>query len=115
MEGYYALKAHLPGTIEEEIYPTIEVFHGRIHRVKPLTVGQYTGLKDRNGKRIFEGDILKAPLGDRFIVFVVEWDKENGRFLGFTSDRHIMYAGREPKAEIIGNIYDNPELLEETI
>ena len=75
------------------------------------TVGQYTGLNDKNGQRIFEGDILKAPLGDRLIVFAVEWDKENGRFLGFTSDRQIVYAGREPKAEIIGNIYDNPELI----
>lgn len=71
------------------------------------TVGQYTGLIDKNGTKIFEGDILKSSLG---WIYSVEWEKE-GRFLGFTKDRRIIYVNREPKAEIIGNIYDNPELL----
>ena len=79
------------------------------HPVYSDTLGQYTGLTDKNDKMIFEGDILRTANG---VVFVVEWEKE-GRFLGFTigKDRRIVYINREPKAEIIGNIYDNPELL----
>jgi len=75
------------------------------------TVGEYTGMTDKSGVKIFEGDILKTTFPD--CCFVVEWDKDNGRFLGFTleSERRIIYVGREPKAKIIGNIYDNPELL----
>ena len=85
--------------------------------VIPATVGQCTGLTDKNGKKIFEGDILKfkEPFrGADSTIFVVEWDDVNARFLGFTVGgigRYMVYVGREPKCEIIGNIHDNPELL----
>lgn len=82
------------------------------YTVDPETVGQFTGLTDKNGKKIFEGDICKDSLG---IIFAVEWDNANGRFLGFTiGDRSISYVGKEPSVEVIGNIHDNPELLEVT-
>lgn len=78
------------------------------------TVGQYAGLKDKNGKEIYEGDILRDSLG---WICVVEWDNDNARFLGrhtkSRGDTYICYVGREPKSEIIGNIHDNPELLEQ--
>lgn len=84
---------------------------GKYGQVDPATVGQYTGLTDKDGVKIFEGDILKTETG---CCFAVEWDKNNGRFLGFTfgRERRIVYVGREPKAKIIGNIHDNPELVE---
>ena len=73
---------------------------------------QYTGLTDKNGKEIYEGDILKDTLG---WVFEVRWDDESGRFLGYHSkprgDIYICYVGREPASTIIGNIWENPELM----
>lgn len=80
------------------------------HPVYADTVGQYTELDDKNGTKIFEHDICKDNLGT---LFVVEWDKKNARFIGFTveNERRIIYVGREPRVEVVGNIYDNPELL----
>lgn len=74
------------------------------------TVGQFTGLTDRTGKKIFESDICEDTTG---VIFTVEWDRENGRYLGFTvGARRLIYVGREPKVLVVGNIYDNPEKLE---
>ncbi|MDR1340655.1 MAG: YopX family protein [Prevotellaceae bacterium] len=75
--------------------------------VIPETVGQFTGLYDSNRKEIYEGDIIKTVQG---FTAVVEWVKD-GRFLGFTRDRKILYIDREPAVEVIGNVHDNRELL----
>lgn len=71
---------------------------------------QYTGLHDKNGKEIYEGDILKGtfygfPMPEYDYVFQIYWD---GKEKGF------MASYFEPsECEVIGNIYDNPELLKE--
>jgi len=78
--------------------------------VFPETVGQYTGLKDKNGVKIFERDILQDE--DKCLG-IVEFNK--GRFVGNFDGRTYyseLYSDAE-KSEIIGNIHDNPELLEE--
>ena len=77
--------------------------------IGPFEIMQFTGLYDKNGKEIYEGDIFVTR---GFKTAVVEWEKE-GRFLGFTigGERRIMYIKREPKVEVIGNLYENPELL----
>ena len=81
--------------------------------VDPHTVGQYTGLTDKNGKRIFEGDILEGRDFDVENGYgVVEWNDgaweviSEGNCCGTF---HQNYWGNE--FEIIGNIHDNPELV----
>lgn len=84
-------------------------------RVKPETVGQYTGLTDINGKRIFEGDIC---LCDRNIndhidkkTYIVKHDPLRG-WCGESKDGWGEFDGSSWEcAEVIGNVHDNPELL----
>lgn len=78
--------------------------------VIPKTVGQYTGLKDKNGNKIFEGDIVDI-LTENEEIGVVTY--EDGGYIiisgGFFMDFINNIYGTD--IEIIGNIYDNPELL----
>lgn len=75
---------------------------------KPLM--QYTGLRDKNGVEIFEGDIVKHPCG---AYGVITWIMAEMRF-GITQGWcHPVYGNPPPtESEIIGNIYENPEQLE---
>lgn len=84
--------------------------------VEPETVGQFTGLCDYNGKEIFEGDIVKWSNGMLYAVkfldgmFYASIEECNEDiFGGFPLHRLTEYDDR--KCEIVGNIYDNPELL----
>ena len=77
------------------------------------TVGQYTGLTDKNGTKIFEGDILHVAQGD----FVVRWSESICSFVAGEKEkiRPCMNSGTMKHCEVIGNIYDNPKLLETDI
>ena len=86
------------------------------HEVMPETVGQYTGLKDKNGKRIFEGDVVTAE-GFIEIAFIVIWHNGGFKLKEIGQEDLFAYYITETMVEnevleIIGNIHDNPEFLE---
>ena len=83
-----------------------------MNEVNPNTVGQYTGLKNKNGTKIFEGDILKRTDSENELINIC-WDLDRGGFLMCYIEYDECYNLEElPSCEIIGNIHDNPELLE---
>ena len=76
--------------------------------VRPETVGQFTGLTDKNGKKIFEGDIVRSfdMFGREDAVGTVFWDE---LFVAWhMGSCKAMYGPNVATYEIIGNIYDNP-------
>ena len=93
------------------------------YKVIPKTIGQFTGLTDKNGKRIFEGDILKSTI--KFIdcndegysilhhdiedIGIVEWRKDGFMIAHKSGTWARSFYGCENY--VIGNIHDNPELL----
>lgn len=80
--------------------------------VLPETVGQYTGLTDKNGKKIFEGDIIKADnwLHSYMKIYTIVF--EDSGFYAKYKDEDGWNFDHLANIEVIGNVFDNPEPLE---
>ena len=112
------------------VFPN-EFMSGVTETVNPETVGQFTGLTDKNGKKIFEGDIIRSNNGKQSCVSVVKFGEyfpqmfykmldmyipgkrklqANGFFAVSVDKKEEMILFQSPCVTVIGNIHDNPEL-----
>ena len=101
--------AYIISTVEDKRDATVLVNQCSLN-VDPETVGQYTGLTDKNGVRIFEGDIL--TIENEGVYAAIKYNESNAAFYVEDED-HEDYLGEawETDVIIIGNIHDNPDIL----
>ena len=100
------------------LHPTMNVLQTLEDEIVANTIGQYTGLIDKNGKRIFEGDIVDVEYDIQYIgvaaerigLFTVVFN--DGCFMKEKPSGGLFHFIPSDKCKVIGNIHDNPELLE---
>lgn len=124
VQGYYAKGLDVFNDCEEAhiIFEPNTAFYSSgetdgWHKVDPSTICQCTGLKDRNGKQVWENDIVKDEHGNLYKAF---WQNNYYQFSWICVSSEIFQSGikwdlyvmRSFEIEVIGNIFDNPELLE---
>lgn len=102
--AYIVAHEHPSGCFGSDIYIEVD----------PSTVCQYTGLTDKNGKRIFEGDIIRTERNGGRTYFVL-FDDDLCAFIGSVCESNIFttFEGDGDRYEVIGNVHDNPELVKE--
>ena len=82
------------------------------HMINPKTLGQYTGRKAIKVKEIFEGDIVREP--QEGTIWKIKHEECYWKLIGMDGDTDFLPNYSDEELEIIGNIHDNPELLEES-
>ena len=108
--GYYMLtlirgeKAHVIAPLTSHMDVTLDKEQ---YIIDPETVGQYIGITDKNGKKIFEGDIMQLSAGT--YPCLVYFDGRGFKWL--RNNKRIDIDLTFEKMAVIGNIYDNPEFL----
>ncbi|WP_291585882.1 YopX family protein [Bacteroides sp.] len=97
----------------------VDCITGFSEEVDPITIGQFTGLLDRNGKEIYEGDIVQldyiTTIGKHRIglLFEVRWCTQEGCWVGWDGFTGNTLQQTNKMFVVKGNIYDNPELINE--
>ena len=109
IEGFFVMSCAGRAEMEPAIITGTEKGCFMTEFVDPATIGQYTGLCDKDGKKIFEGDIVKDCDTDR--CFEVRYERNS--FIRRTEEGFFLYTFDCSCLEVIGNIHDNPELLGE--
>ena len=107
--------------IEEDRYAVIpnlnDIEIGKsigMYEVYPETVGQFTGLLDKDGKEIYEGDILLMGEDEGVRIYNKVGVKDGCfGYIGEYSGELLPFCNYNVMEEIVGNIYDNPELIKE--
>ncbi len=110
-------KEMLPARVYEDGTATVIAFGGGLCRVEK-TLMQYTGLHDKQGKEIYEGDILKThsdfTINDNgYEIAKVYWHEKYLQWYADSGESDDELIAFDP-GEVIGNIYETPELLKET-
>ena len=80
------------------------IINSEAYKVDPSTVGQFTGLEDKLGTKIFEGDVID----DLGIEYIVVFDSDYAQFRGKFDGGNAEISHIASRCEVIGNIYDNP-------
>ena len=97
---------------DKTVIPYIRDINGTDWRVIPETVGQYAGLTDKKGNKIFEGYIVSCDISPYYRILIVDFIA--GAFVVKEKGNHVQSPLYHfvHTVEVIGNIHDNPELLE---
>lgn len=123
VEGFYQFIDWIypsTGELAERKYYIRQIRSQDAFEVNPDTICQYTGMTDKNGNKIWENDIIKVRANNRAFISQIEWDDYSK---GFTfQDSKSTWCGMDAFAtggcyrfgcEVIGNIFDNADLLKE--
>ena len=124
IKGFYVHLFDDKGNDSHRIYSgyaetDCEDYYPDFWEVDPETVGQFTGRVDKNGNRVFEGDIIRiTAFAPNIFVGVILWDDHDQCYLIVKDPIEQIHIddfgnyGKPSYYEVIGNIHDNPELLE---
>ena len=114
VEGYYYKRLLWPDIIVDaiQVYDGKSLSSMQYHAVIPDTVGQYTGLKDKNGKRIFEGDIVRIESGTFEFTGQVVFEQGCFQLIDPECDVYECLWYQPEEMTVLGNIHDNKELME---
>nr|WP_299317583.1 YopX family protein [uncultured Blautia sp.] len=117
VEGYYQKRYDLLGNKEHLIFRAYSYTVWEYTEINPETLCQFTGLCDKNGKRIWENDVVWLVCDGKEHIYQIVWDNSELDFKATKGEENYgtnyEYLLCCDEIEVIGNIFDNKELLQE--